>query len=175
MKNWYVAKIKPHKERFLTDYLASKGIETYFPKILRITRRGRVVEPLFPTYIFCKCDPVSPEWPMIRWAPGLSYFLGSDCGPTPVPESLMDYLHVRVEWWNEDGIKPTLRTGERIKVIGGPLDGLEGIFQAYVPARQRCRVLLHTVSRLMTAEVPEAQLQAVASDRLRLTTVPSPS
>jgi len=172
VKSWYVAKVKPRKESFLIDYLSAKEVGTYFPKILRTTRRGRVMEPLFPTYLFCCFEPLSSGWPLVRWAPGLSYFLGSDRVPSAVPETLIDYLQSRVSWWNGEGFRQRLTPGERVRVVGGPFDGLEGIFQTYVPARQRCRVLLHTVRRLMAAEVPEAQLQAVASSRLQLLRLP---
>lgn len=166
MKSWYVAKVKPRKEGLLIDYLSNREVGVYFPKILRTTRRGRVLEALFPTYLFCRLDPHSPGWPLIRWAPGLSYFLGSDGEPSPVPETLIGYLQSRVNWWNGEGFRRRLTPGERVRVVGGPFDGLEGIFQKYVPARQRCRVLLRTVSRLMAAEVPEEQLLSVASSQL---------
>ena len=100
---------------------------------------------------------------MVRWAPGLSYFLGSDGTPSAVPETLIDYLQSRVSWWNGEGFRRRLTPGERVRIVGGPFDGLEGIFQTYVPARQRCRVLLHIVRQLIAAEVPEAHLQVVAS------------
>lgn len=173
MNNWYVAKVKPQKERFLINYLRSKEVETYAPRILRVTRKGRSAEALFPTYRFCRCDPHSHEWPMVRWAPGVSYFLGGDEGPTRIPDSLIDYLRNQVKWWNEEGVQPALKPGARVRVVGGPLDGLEGIFQTYMPARQRCVVLLQTVNRLMTAEVPYIQLQSAASAGFRLASVPT--
>lgn len=41
----------------------------------------------------------------------------------------------------------------------GPFAGLEGIFQGYVPARSRCRILLRMVGRLVQVELPETQLE----------------
>ena len=76
MEAWYVAKTKPRKEQLVETYLANSWeVEVFLPTIRRPLGRKAGWEPLFPTYIFCRVDPQSVDWPAIRWAPGLSYFL----------------------------------------------------------------------------------------------------
>ncbi len=159
MKGWYVAKSKPQKERWLTSSLSSLGVEVYCPQIVG-RRRGRsVTEPLFPTYLFCRFDPDTSDWPSIRWAQGLSYFLGVDGGPCRIPDDLVDYIRRRVEMWNEDeDSAQRLNAGDRIKIANGPFSGLEGIFQHYVSSRQRCLILVNVVSRFTAVEIPEGDL-----------------
>jgi transcription antitermination factor NusG len=46
-----------------------------------------------------------------------------------------------------------------VVVLSGPFTGLEGVFQRYVPSRERCRILLEAVGKLATVELPEWDLQ----------------
>lgn len=155
MEAWYVAKTKPKKEELLKIYLTeNRGIEVFLPKIRRPTSTKVTWEPLFPTYLFCLIDAQSNAWPDIRWTPGLCYFLGAGQELVPVSDELIAHLKQRVSWWNEGGYVPHFTYGERVVVTSGPFSGFEGIFQRYVPARQRCQVLLQIVSRLSKVELP---------------------
>ena len=55
---------------------------------------------------------------------------------------------------SEGGYVPHFTLGERVAVTSGPFSGLEAIFQRYIPARQRCQVLLQILGRLAKVEVP---------------------
>ena len=159
MTNWYVAKSKPQKESWLVTNLTSLGVEVFYPRIVSKRRGKRIEEPLFPTYVFCRFEVNAPKWPIIRWSPGLNYFLGTDGRPSPVPEELIDYIRERVAWWNSEGFdQKTFQPGQRVMVKHGPFAGLEGIFQRHVSSRQRCYVLLQVVGGLSPVEIAEADL-----------------
>ena len=144
MKNWYVAKSKPQKEAFLHATLSELGVDVFFPRIYSRRQGHQRLEALFPTYLFCRFDVSSPDWPAIRWAPGLNYFLATDGNPSRVPDDMVQYIHHRVEDWNGVGlVAKDLGPGDVVKVANGPFAGIEGIFQRYVSAGQRCRILLH--------------------------------
>lgn len=161
MTGWYVAKSKPQKEAWLTASLNSLGVEVFFPRITTRRQRNRTLEPLFPTYLFCRFDPTDGDWPSIRWAPGLNYFLGVDGQPTRVPDSLVEYIKDRVEQWNNNGHRDwRLNPGDSVRIAQGSFAGLEGIFQQYLPSKQRCRILLQIVGRLATVELAESDLAA---------------
>ena len=160
MEAWYVAKTKPSKERVVETYLTEgQGVEVFLPLIRRPADRKAGWELLFPTYLFCLVDPQSSDWAAIRWAPGLSYFLGASQELVPVSDELIAHLKQRVSWWNEDGYVPQFVPGERLEVTSGPFSGLEAIFQRYIPARQRCQVLLQILGRLAKVEVPAEVLE----------------
>jgi transcriptional antiterminator RfaH len=158
MQHWLVAKVKPNKEASLITMLAQWDVETFYPKIVGQGRRGERLEPLFPTYLFCLVDRMSPLWPRIRWAPGLSYFLGTD-SPAELPEDLIAHLRERVQKWNRERGPRDLVHGEQVTVVSGPFAGMDGIFDRYVPARERCQVLLNTVGGRMTVEMPQAGIR----------------
>ena len=155
-----MAKTKPSKERLVKTYLTERqGVKVFLPLIRRPAGRKAGWEPLFPTYIFCLVEPRSADWPAIRWAPGLSYFLGAGQELVPVSDELIAHLKQRVSWWNEGAYVPRFGPGERVVVTSGPFSGLEAVFQRYIPARQRCQVLLQILGRLAKVEVPSEVLE----------------
>lgn len=162
VSQWYVAKTKPRKERLLMGNLASMGINTYFPMIRRADRPGLRLEALFPGYLFCHLDASQSSAPRVRWASGLAYFLGADGRPSPVPDELVLYLQNQTYQWNNESFWLALNAGERIVVTNGPFAGLEGVFQRHIPSRERCRVLLDTLSGIVAAELPASQVRVAA-------------
>ncbi|MCS7207695.1 MAG: hypothetical protein NZ951_07180 [Dehalococcoidia bacterium] len=157
--HWYVLKTKPRAERLVQETLARWGIEHYAPMILRPYGARRTSEYLFPGYIFVRLDNSSPQWPLVRWAPGVAYFVGQEREAIPVPDALIEHIRRRTEEWNAGGYQRALQPGERVKVTEGPFAGLDAIFQRYLPARQRCEVLLHIVNRWVKTELPAPVLR----------------
>lgn len=163
MEGWYVAKIQVQKESGLKTFLNECGVDSFYPKIMQKDRSGRKLTAMFPTYVFCYLDPDSPIWPMVRWAPGLTYFLSNDGEPARLPETLIDYLRQQVNERNESGSSHELAKGDRVLVSDGPFAGLEVIFQRYMSSRQRCRILLETVGRITAVELPEWEVKEASS------------
>lgn len=161
MRAWYVAKSKPQKEDWLKASLNHLGVEVFFPRVTAKRRGKQILEPLFPTYLFCQFDSDDLNWPAIRWAPGLNYFLGVDGVASRVPDDLVDDIQRGVESWNDGGHRDQrLNLGDQVKVTRGAFVGLEGIFQRYIPSRERCRILLEIVGRLTVVELHEGDLAA---------------
>jgi transcriptional antiterminator RfaH len=159
LNGWYVAKSQPQKEAWLKSSLTAKGVEVFYPYITAKKRGKYVNEPLFPTYLLCRLDPSKPDWPAIRWAQGLSYFLSADGQPSPVPDDLVEHIRKRVETWNSGGYSARrLEPGKQVTIAHGPFAGLDAIFQRYVPSRNRCQVLLQLVGRTATVELDEMDL-----------------
>ena len=164
MSSWYVAKTKTQKESWVESVLSRMDVEVFFPRIVGHKRGKPTLEPLFPTYVFCRLERDRPDWPAIRWAHELNYFLGVDDTPTSVPDEMVEYLRRRVEDWNgssETGHR--FSDGDPVTIAYGPFAGLDGIFQSYVRAGERCRILLQIVGRLSSVELQEYDLQKAAS------------
>lgn len=164
MRLWYVAKSKASKERTLASELARWDVETFYP-YLRKPRGGTAkLEPLFPTYLFCRFDPVLPTWQSIRWAHGLAYFLQADGDLATVPDKLIEYLKDKTLRWNQASVQSKFKSGDRVRIVSGPFAGFEAIFRSYIPSRERCQVLLQAIKSFSTVEVPERDLDAVQAN-----------
>lgn len=142
---WCVAKVHRGREEALCDQVAPAGVEVYNPQFLVARNGRRRMEPLFPTYLFLNGDPEDESWMTVRRARGLKYLLGSDAHPSPVDDGIVETIRQRVAQWNGGGWRDVFRPGDRVLINAGPLKGLEAIFVKYVPARERCRVLIATL------------------------------
>ena len=160
MEGWYVAKVKPNQETGLISFLSQKEVEVFYPKIMEPSRKGPALKPLVPTYMFCHLDPESSTWPMIRWSHGISYFLSCDGEPVCVPQPMIEYLQLQVTQSTDRRFSKELKSGDAVSVLGGPFFGLEGVFDKYIPGRQRCQILLEVVGRLTRVEISELDIRA---------------
>ena len=80
---------------------------------------------------------------------------------------MIDYLRQRVTQWNDPEYARQLTSGDKVVVTGGPFEGLEGIFQRYVPSKQRCRIFLEVIGRLTSVELPEMEVEGASSSFLK--------
>jgi len=163
MLAWYVAKTKPRQESQTSIVLELRGLETYFPLIAarRLGRTRAKLEPLFPGYLFVRLDASTPGWVVARSAPGVSYFLGAERLPTPVPDELVGEIRRRVERQEYQARRPSFRSGDRVVIVGGPLDGVEAIFDGTLSPSGRSRVLVAIVSGLVPVSLDAEQLRQV--------------
>ncbi len=165
MHDWYVVKVKPRTERAVGVYLGQFGVQTYAPEIAVLKKALELREPLFPGYTFILTDPASREWPIVRWAKGVSYVLPHTGPPAPLSAAFMQEVQVAVEQWNGAGWRAAFQPGDRVRVSGGPLNTLDAIFERYVPGKQRCEVLVHLIGRQSRMQLPVTYLEATGWER----------
>ena len=76
MRYWYAVQTKPRQEAVAELHLQRQHFETYLPKILvRKHRRDKwtkVVEPLFPRYLFVRLDPDENSLSPVRSTKGVA-------------------------------------------------------------------------------------------------------
>jgi len=127
---WYALHVKPGREKFVASLLQQKGYTEFLPLYRTVHRwsdRTKAVElPLFSGYLFCRCN--CRERLPILTAPYVHSMLGHGKTPEPVSEEEIGNLQsivasgLSVEPWSY------LQVGQRVRVDGGPLCGMEGIF-----------------------------------------------
>jgi transcriptional antiterminator RfaH len=139
--------------------LAKWGVNTFYPVVRRSGSEGSRLEALFPTYVFCNFDASAPSWHAIRWAPGIAYFLRVADDLACIDESLIAYLREKTRSWNEGTPASRFRAGDQVEVVQGPFAGFSAIFMKYVPARQRCHVLLQAVQGVSSVELADSDVE----------------
>lgn len=134
IEHWYAVCCKPRQEAVAEENLLRQGFNVYLPRIrMRQRRRGQwldAIEVLFPRYIFTRIDPLRRSTATIRstrGAVGLVRFGGQ---PAVVPDAVMDALREREDAASglHQDKRPPFSAGEAIKLVDGPLAGMEGIF-----------------------------------------------
>ena len=64
---WFVLRTKPHSEQLAASELCRDGLEVFCPSIKQPQVRSRRSEqPLFPGYLFLRCNPQAKGWPSFR-------------------------------------------------------------------------------------------------------------
>jgi transcription antitermination factor NusG len=119
--------------------------------------------PLFSGYLFARCRP-QRQLQAVRYCPGVLGPVVFDGEPASVSQRLIDELKERE---GERGfvLPPELevgfRAGQRVRLMTGPLKGLEGVFGGYLRGGQRAQVLLHFLRAEHRVEV-DTQALAMA-------------
>jgi transcriptional antiterminator NusG len=149
---YFVIQVKTRsEEKYLS--LAEQALEPVNIKLiwprrrLRIRRRGRwreLLSPIFPGYLFLEVEEINPElyW-MLKKPPGFYRFLKSNHDIRPLPEqdarilarliSLGEVVNRSLAAFDEGG---------RIRIIEGPLSGLEGLIVKVDRRKGRVKVKL---------------------------------
>ncbi len=156
MRRWYVIYTKPRSERVVEHVLRERGIESFLPtlQVWRVRRKRLEDEPMFPNYLFMRCDLTNGDSVKVHWVPGVRYLVGFDGkGPIPVPDDLIEYLKERTNNTTMyDGHH--WKRGDRVRIMDGAFKGLEAVFDARLPGYERARVFLNILGRLTRCEVP---------------------
>jgi len=130
---WYAIRVRPRFEKKAELQLRNKGIETFLPVVRQVrwwSDRRKVIEtPLFSGYEFVRIQ-ISPEERLrVLQTRGVMNFVGVAAGGTAITASQVEDLRRLLDSTAECSIRPFLRTGQRVRIRGGSLDGVEGILQ----------------------------------------------
>jgi transcription antitermination factor NusG len=164
MSYWCAARVDANRERLAIHCLGLAGFTTYFPH-LREQRivRGRKVEihpALFPNYGFVL---VVSGWWHARWCPGVQSLVSNGGRePARVPEAVIAGIRAREVNGLVELPKRNPRPGDPVRVICGPLSGLEGLYAGQAP-HERVAILLTLLGSLQRVTLPENQIDVVIS------------
>ena len=133
-ERWYAVCCKPRQEAIAEENLLRQGFHVYLPRIcMRQRRRGRwidAVEVLFPRYIFIRIDPSQKSTATVRSTRGAIGLVRFGGQPAVIPDAVMEALRQRED--GESGLhqdeRPLFKAGETVKLVDGPLAGMEGVF-----------------------------------------------
>ncbi len=126
---WFALAVVPRKEKVTAQTLRAKGYEDFLPMYAvkrRWSDRMKVVEtPLFPGYVFCRFD-AGTRLPILK-IPTVMSVAGVGRTPEPIPDEEISALQVVCK----SGINAIpclyLTAGAKVRILEGPLAGLEGI------------------------------------------------
>jgi len=132
---WYAVQTRSRHERVVAAQLREQGVSTFLPLITRMQRwsdRRKLVEfPLFSGYIFVHAT-VSPQIRrIVLFTRGVAGFIAMRGEPLPIPDEQIDTVRNLLAKNVYCAAHPFLKVGQRIRIRGGSLDGLEGILVAH--------------------------------------------
>lgn len=134
IERWYAVCCKPRQEAVAEENLLRQGFHVHLPRIrIRQRRRGQwidAVEVLFPRYIFIRVDTLKRSTATVRSTRGVVGLVRFGGQPAVVPDAVMEALRQREDaasGMHEDK-RPLFNAGDLVKLVEGPLAGMEAIF-----------------------------------------------
>ena len=155
-RHWYSVYSKPQKEKFAQFHLQSKGMEVFLPQLVvpQSHRRFRRIVPLFPSYLFVRLDVLSGESAYVVWSPGVKYLVSFNGVPASIDDEVIDFLKDRADASGHIHASSSLKAGQKVRVTGGPFEGLEALIERPPDGRGRVKILMSLLNRQVHAEVP---------------------
>jgi transcription antitermination factor NusG len=129
-KKWYAVHTRSRHEKAVAAQLRRRGVDTYLPLVEEIhrwsDRRKRVQVPVFPGYAFIHACESATTVATLAQIESVVRIVGAHPGGTPIPDAEMEALQ-RLLSRNVPCVNhPFLQVGQRVRVRGGALDGVEG-------------------------------------------------
>jgi transcription antitermination factor NusG len=141
--SWYAVYTRSRHEKVVNHALGERGVESFLP-LRRVLsrwkdRRKWVGKPLFPGYLFVRAG--QEQLFRVAMTYGVAYVLGNGVEPVPVPDEQVEAVRRLVAGPYPVALWPLLRKGRRVRIIVGPLAGLE----TYIIERKggtKCRLVV---------------------------------
>jgi transcription antitermination factor NusG len=128
-EHWFALQVKCRYEKIIAEILQNKHYEAFAPRSLRRDDSGNSVQEmeavLFPGYVFAKFDPRF-RLPLLM-TPGVHKVVSYGRTPAPLSTREIDEIKAVLECRVPLEPCPYLTEGDRVRIVKGPLKGLEGV------------------------------------------------
>ncbi|OQX71698.1 MAG: hypothetical protein B6D62_01535 [Candidatus Cloacimonas sp. 4484_275] len=126
---WFVVYVKPNRAKKLAEYAFRNGIHYFLPlkDSIRVygNRKIKFTKPLFPGYIFIKCNPKERQKLIISGH--IVKFLNVD------NENELLFSLKQINFGRERGVNFSahkyIRKGMRVEIVSGALKGMKGFVE----------------------------------------------
>jgi transcription antitermination factor NusG len=128
---WYAVHAMARHEKRVAAQFEEKRVCTFLPLLRQIHRwsdRRSVVEvPMFSCYAFVRIIQTANERLKVLRTPGVLGFVGSERQGTAIPDVQIESLRTAISEKIPCLPHPFISTGQRVRIRGGSLNGIEGI------------------------------------------------
>jgi len=129
---WYALHTRARHEKAVERRLSDQGMETFLPTIIQVhrwsDRKKKVEVPVFSCYVFVRCTLSAEDRTRVYQVESVHGFVGVRGASLPIPddqiESIQKVLTQSAPWRSY----PFLKVGQRVRIRGGAMDGVEGVF-----------------------------------------------
>jgi len=130
---WYAIQTRSRHEKVVATQLADRGITTFLPLVNQLHRwsdRCKTVQlPLFPGYAFVRIARSVEERVRVLRVDGVTSFVGAHGDGVPIPDPQIEDIRRLINTVRCSSY-PFLKVGQRVRIRGGYLDGIEGFLVA---------------------------------------------
>jgi transcription antitermination factor NusG len=164
---WYAAHTYARSEKAIECRLRAEGLTTFLPLATEVHRwsdRRKVMEvPLFACYVFIRLVMNYGHRLKVLNVDGVLSFVGGGGQGTPIPDPQIDAVRTLVSQKVAWSPHPFPAIGERVRILGGALDGIEGILLS----RDRAETLvvsIEALQRSLAVRIAGYQVEALPTN-----------
>jgi transcription antitermination factor NusG len=130
-ESWFAVQTRPRHEKRVAAGFQEKGIRTFLPLLSenhRWSDRCRVVDvPLFPNYVFVQATDIPTTRISVLRTTGVVRFVGVRGAGVAIPDEQIESVRIVLEHGIQFAPFPFLNVGQRVRIRGGSLEGVQGI------------------------------------------------
>jgi transcription antitermination factor NusG len=158
---WYALYTYPRHEKRIAEQIENRRLCCFLPLYRSVRRwkdrRKEIDQVLFPGYVFVQM--ALEDKLKVLQLPGVVRLVTCKGCPVPVSAGEIETLRDRLSRGAKLEPHPYLRTGRRVRVRRGPLEGLEGVI---VRRKESCRFVfsIDLIQRSVAVDIDEADLEA---------------
>ena len=161
---WYAIQTRARHEKKVVKQLQEKGATTFLPLVTQTHRwsdRYKVIEqPLFPCYAFARLAPsVEMRLPALQ-TQGLLSIVGVHGSGAPIPDKEIEDIQTLMAQNVSSSLYPFIKVGQRVRIRGGCLDGVEGILVAEKSER-RLVVSIELIQRSVSVLIDGYEVEPI--------------
>jgi transcription termination/antitermination protein NusG len=129
--SWFAIHTYSKHEHKVADHLVRQDVTVFLPLLREVhvwsDRRKSIEVPLFSGYLFIKTASWRQIYLSVARTPGVLRWVGYPTEPTTIPDSQIDAISkILADHKLNVARHPFLQRGERVRVRGGSMDGIEG-------------------------------------------------
>jgi len=131
---WYAVHTRARHEKAVAHRLRELGLNSFLPLVRETHRwsdRKKTVElPLFSCYVFVQMLPGSKDRLQVSTTDGVLQVVGTRGQGIAIPDEQIEAVRLVLSEqlpWSEH---PFLKIGQRVRIRGGAMDGVEGLLLA---------------------------------------------
>ncbi len=153
---WYAVHTRSRHEKRVATELAQKGITTFLPLITQnrrwSDRQMKVDLPLFSCYLFVNIPPLPDSLVAVLRTMGTLGFVGGNRRPASIPSAQIEGIQTILSTKVPCATHPFLEVGQRVRIRGGALDGVEGVLTRF-GGSDRLVISVQTIQRSLSITV----------------------
>jgi transcription antitermination factor NusG len=131
---WFAVQTRPRYEKKVANELKEKDLEVFLPLSQSRNQwsdRQRIVHtPIFPTYLFVRIPQTREARIAVLSTYGATGFVGVRGAGITIPEGEIESVRTVLKQGIPVQSHPFLTVGDRVRIRGSSLDGVEGILLA---------------------------------------------
>jgi transcription antitermination factor NusG len=160
---WFALQTRYRFEKKVAGQLHQKSFQVYLP--LRTEhhnwsdRQTNVTIPLFPGYMFVNLDQSHESRRAVLQTVGLLGFVSFGGTIVPIPSTQIDHLQALLLQKVRFSLHPFVRIGQRVRIRGGSMDGLEGLLLHN--EKGKLVISIESIQRSLAIEIQGYELDLV--------------